>query len=199
MTGFRSKAPIVLPSASRHHLGRSSVKHVKLVVIAAALLVGAVAGATPANAATRCLHGSTTFSGRCFTSHRIYHHLRVVEAVPLVNRSRHAATFHCSFTRTITRSFAVAASVSAEAKATLFELIDASTTITVQRTVTQTASQATEAGLTVRLRPGQRATCERTYGYVTTQITDTRYSGSVSHRSNYRVRVPSSLGVRLVN
>jgi hypothetical protein len=175
------------------------VNHVKLVVIAVALLVGAVAGTTPANAATRCLPGTTTYSGRCFASHRIYHHLRVVEAVPLVNRSAHAATFHCSFTRTITRSFAVAASVSAEAKATLFELVDASTSITVQRTVTQTASQATEAGLSVRLSPGQRATCERTYGYVTTQITDTRFSGLVSHRRKYRVRVPSFLGVRLVN
>jgi hypothetical protein len=175
------------------------VNHVKLVVVAVALLVGAIAGATPANAATRCLRGSTTYSGRCFTSHRIFNHLKVVEAVPLVNRSGHAATFHCSFTRTITRSFAVGASVSAEAKATLFGLIDASTSITVQRTVTQTASQATEAGLSVRLRPGQRATCERTYGYVTTRITDTRYSGAVSHRRNYRVRVPSFLGVRLVN
>jgi hypothetical protein len=174
------------------------LSHVKFVVVAVALLVG-VAGATPASAATRCLRGSTTYSGRCFTSHRIYSHLKVVEAVPLVNRSGHTATFHCSFTRTITRSFAVGASVSAEVKASLFELIDASTNITVQRTVTQTASQATEAGLSVRLRPGQRAACERTYGYVTTRITDTRYTGSVSHRRNYRVRVPSFLGVRLVN
>lgn len=174
------------------------MKQIKLFVTAAALLA-ALAGASQADAATRCLRGSGTHSGRCFTSHRIYKHLKVVEAVPLVNRSRHTATFHCSFTRTITRSFAVGASVSAEAKASLFELVDASTTVTVQRTVTQTASEATEAGLTVRLRPGQRATCERTYGYVTTRIRDYTYSGTYSRTRRYKVRVPSYLGVRLVD
>jgi hypothetical protein len=201
MTGFRPGAPIVIPSANRRHLEGSFVKHVKLVVLAVALFAGAgaVAGAAPASAATRCLRGSNTYSGRCFTSHQIYSHLSVVEAVPLVNRSRHTATFHCSFTRTITRSFSVASSVSAEAKATLFELIDASTTVTVQRTVTQTASQATEAGLSVRLRPGQRATCQRTYGSVTTRIKDTEYTGLHSTSRHYQVRVPSFLGVRLVN
>jgi hypothetical protein len=173
------------------------VKLVKPVAIAGALLAGAVVGATPAEAATRCVRGSTTYSGRCFTSHRIYRHHRVVEAVPLSNRSHHTATFHCSFSKTITRSFSVGATVSAEAKATLFHLVDASTSISLQTTVTQTAAQATEAGVSVRLRPGQHATCERTYGYVTTRITDRRYAGRYSKTRRYRVRVPSALGVRL--
>jgi hypothetical protein len=173
------------------------VKLVKPVVLAVALLAGAVLGATPAEAATRCARGSTTYSGRCFTSHRIYRHRKVVEAVPLSNHSHHAATFHCTFSRTITRSFAVGATVSAEAKATLFHLVDASTSLTLHTTVTQTAAQATEAGVTVRLKPGQHATCERTYGYVTTRITDRRYAGRYSKTRRYSVRVPSSLGVRL--
>ncbi len=175
------------------------MKRIKLLLIAVVLPTAVVAGATAADAATRCLKGSTTYSGRCFESHRIYRHLNVVEAVPLVNRSRHTATFHCSFTRTITRSVAVGATVSSEIKGTLFGLIDASTSIAVHRTVTQTASQATEAGLSVRLRPKQRATCERTYGYVSTRITDTRYSGSRVKRRRYSIRVPSYLGVRLRN
>src|SRR5215212_7977467 len=59
------------------------MKLVKFVVLAVALLAGAVLGATPAAAATRCARGSNTYSGRCFTSHRIYRHRKVVEAVPL--------------------------------------------------------------------------------------------------------------------
>ena len=174
------------------------MNHFKPFVIAAVLLAAALA-ATSADAATRCLRGSTTYSGRCFTSHRIYRHQRVAEAVPLVNRSRHTATLQCSFTHTITRSLDVGASVSSEVKGTLFGLVDASTSITVHRTVTQTASQATQAGASVRLKPGERVTCERTYGYVTTRVTDKRYSGSHVQQRSYRVRVPSYLGVRLVD
>jgi len=175
------------------------VKHIKLVVAAAALLSASLAAPSAADAATRCLPGSNTYSGRCFTSHRVYRALKVVEAVPLVNRSRRTATFHCSFTRTITRSVAVGVSVSAEVKATLFKLVDASTSISVHQEVTQTASQATQAGLSVRLRPRQSAICQRTYGHVKTRITDTSYSGSRVHRRRYTVKVPSFLGVRLVD
>lgn len=175
------------------------MKQTKLLVPAVALLAGLAGGAGQADAATRCVRGSNTHSGRCFKSHRIYKHQKVAEALPLVNRSNHTGTFHCSFSKTITRSFSVGASVSAEVKASLFKLVDASTSMTVERTVTQTASQATEAGASVRLKPGQRVTCERTYGYVTTRITDTTYVGFQSHSRHYRVRVPSYLGVRLVN
>ena len=170
------------------------------LALGAPLLVAAVlAMGSPAQAATRCEKGSTSYSGRCWTIHHVYKHLRVAEAVPLVNHSSHAATFHCSFTRTISRTFEAGISLSYEAKVGLFDLVDVGTHFEVHLSVSQTAAQATEAGLSVRLRAHQRATCERTYGYVTTKVKDVEYAGMYRKTHHYSVKVPSYLGVRLVN
>lgn len=178
----------------------------KRIVLALAVVLSALLGTSTtlvpsASAAVshRCVPGSATSSGLCFYFLSSVKHLSVAEAVPLVNRSRKTATFQCSFTRTISRSVAWGASLSAEAKATLFGLLESKISATVSRTVTQTVSQAEAAGLSVRLKPGQSAVCERTYGYVTTRVRREEWHGTKGTSKILTTKVPSYLGVRLVD
>ncbi|MGN6783212.1 MAG: hypothetical protein ACTHJH_17115 [Marmoricola sp.] len=182
---------------------RGLVLAVLLVLLSSLLLV---AGATAADAAsrTRCQRGSSMEGGRCWTRHQIYRHLKVVEAVPLENRSHKTGTFHCTFSRNISQSVEAGYSVAYEAKVSIMKLVDAGTTMTLHMNVSQTASQATEAGASFRLKPGQRVVCQRTYGYVTTRIKDYRWWGSTGAHAGssthyYTVKVPARLGIRVVD
>jgi hypothetical protein len=168
---------------------------------AAATATAADHGTAPiaARGKTQCVKGSGTYSGRCFTLLRSAKHVTPVESVPLENRSSHKATMHCSFSRTISRSISYGASLSASAEASYFSVVKASVTATVSKEVNQTASQATEAGGSIVLRPGESVTCLRTYGYVTVRVKDYTYRGTTSNSTIRRGKVPSTLGVRIID
>lgn len=148
---------------------------------------------------TRCAKNSGSYSGRCWQRSTIYKKLKVAEAVPLENKSKRTITAHCSFSRTITRSFTAGADLGYEAKASLFKLVDVGTSVTLHFSVSQTAAQATDAGASVVLKPGQRVTCQRTYGYVTTKIRDYTYTGTKISNRYYAINIPAYIGVRVVN
>ncbi len=156
---------------------------------------------TPAQAATtRCEPGSGTYSGRCYVNTTtVSKKSIVVEQVPLQNWSSKTVTMSCGFTQTVTRSMSGTVSLSATAKATIFGLVDVSTSVSVSMTVSQTASQATTAGGSVVLSPGESVVCQRIYTWVTQGIKETTYSGSYVSTRTYSVTVPSTLGVRLVD
>lgn len=126
-------------------------------------------------------------------------HTKVVEAVPLVNHSSKTATMHCGFTQTITRSFSAGVELSETIKAHIFFLVDAETSIKVSMNVSQTASAATSAGGSIVLKPGQSVTCERTYGYVTSTVTRHEWHGLSGTSKKFITKIPSSLGVTLVD
>lgn len=173
-----------------------------LLVATVLTVVSDAGGGSAAHAASRtaCAKGSGTGSGHCWERSTIYKHLKVVEAVPLENRSRRTATMHCSFSRTITRSFTAGASVTSSAKVSIIKLVDAGVETTLHGSVSQTSSQATTAGGTIRLKPGQRVTCQRTYGYVTSRIKDYYYNSKGTHSvRRYAVTIPAYIGVRIVD
>lgn len=172
-----------------------------IAALACSLIPLAVTSTAPAGAATntRCVRGSSTSSGLCFTYLSSVKHLAVAEAVPLQNHSSKTATFNCSFTRTITKSITWGASLSTEAQATLFGFLETKVSGTISRSVSQTAAQATAAGLSVRLKPGQSAVCERTYGYVVTRVRKNEWHGTTGSDKVLTSKVPSYLGVRLVD
>lgn len=175
-----------------------------LLTLVTSVLVAGAAGSAEATSRTRCQRGSGMESGRCWTRHQVYRHLKVVEAVPLENRSHKTGTFHCTFSRNISQSVEAGYSVGYEAKVSIMKLVDAGTTMTLHMNVSQTASQATEAGASFRLKPGQRVVCQRTYGYVTTRIKDYQWwGGTGAHAGSsthyYTVRVPARLGIRVVD
>lgn len=171
-----------------------------LFSVIAMALGGVLAVAGPAAAArTQCAKGSGTHSGRCYTVGHVNHVVKVVEAVPLQNRSNHTVHAHCSFTQTITRAQETSQEVSAGVKADLFSFVSADTSYHLTKKVSQTASQATTAGGSVTLKPGQHVTCERTYGYVTTIVKVYEYSGTRGKHYSVSTRIPSYLGARFVN
>ncbi len=154
-------------------------------------------GATPAEAATKCEGG--TGSGRCITVTKVKKHTKVVESVPLENRSSKKATLYCSFTKTISQSITASQSVSGSVKISVFKVVDLSTSIEVSRSLTQTATQATSAGGSVELDPHESVTCQRTYGYVSANVKQVDYTSKKSETKKYTVKVPVSLGVRIVD
>ncbi len=174
------------------------------VVIAAAL---ALFDTTPATAAykTVCERGSSTSSGRCYKQmSSVVKRVKVVDAVPLINRSSRKATFHCAFSSSVTREVTLggSVSVSASAEASLMKIASASvsTTYTLDAHVTMSATQAKEAGGSVVLRPGQKVVCQRIYSHVTFSVRPYTYSGTtIRWGTTKSVTVPSSLGVRLVD
>jgi hypothetical protein len=181
---------------------------VTILALVSALLGAflSTAAVSPASAAsaTRCQKGSNMEGGRCWTRSTIYKHLKVAEAVPLENLSSRTITAHCQFSRTITKTFTGGVDLNYNAKASILGLVDVGTSYTLHMSVSQSAAQATEAGASVVLRPGQRVTCQRTYGYVSTRIKDYRYWGSTgahagSSTTYYTVTVPAYLGVRVVD
>lgn len=168
---------------------------------AAALLLGmtgtALLGVPSASAATRCEGG--TGSGRCITVSKVKKHVKVVEAVPLENRSKKTATMSCSFTKTVTKSMTGSVSLSVGIKAKVFVVAEASTSIDLSKSVTQSASTATTAAATVKLKPGESVTCERTYGYVKANVKQVDRAGTHTDTKRYTVTVPVSLGARIVD
>jgi hypothetical protein len=171
-------------------------------LVQSVLAASAVAGslmlpAAPASAATACDPGTGTYSGRCYTTGAITTKSTVVQSVPLINDSKYTVTMNCGFTSTITRSLSTGLSVTATAKATILKVVDLSTSATVSMNLTQTSSQATTAGGSVKLPPGGRVVCERLYGSVTTQIKEVTHTGSKTTTRNYSVTVPSTMGARI--
>lgn len=168
---------------------------------AAAVLLGlagsVLVGVLPADAATKCEGG--TGSGRCITVSKVKKHVKVVEAVPLENKSKKTATMSCSFTKTVTKSMTGSVSLSVGIKAKVFVVAEASTSIDLSKSVTQTASSATTAAATVTLKPHESVTCQRTYGYVTANVKQVDRAGSHTDTKKYTVTVPVSLGARIVD
>lgn len=166
-----------------------------------ALLCGSlIAGIPSANAATYCAPGSGSSSGRCWEATNVARRVVVVEDVPVENFSSKTGTFSCSFSTTITRTVEAGVSVSASVSASLFKVVDASTSITVTASVSQSASRASSVVGTFTLKPGERVSCQRTYGYVSASVREYTYTqkGTTTVR-RYNTTVPSSLGVRLVD
>lgn len=170
------------------------------LLVAAAVAALLVVPTTPAEAATRCTQKGPG-SSQCFTATNVVRGQKVVESVPLVNRSSKPVTAHCSFSKTISRSVSASVTVAGEVKGTLFKVVDASTSISVSASLTQTAEQATTAGGSVRLRPGQRIICQRIYSNVVSRIKEVTYYPAPRNSTTryYSTTTPSSLGVRFVD
>jgi len=60
-------------------------------------------------------------------------------------------------------------------------------------------ARATTAGGSVRLKPGQRVICQRTYGSLVSKVKETTYRPGSQSVRRFKVRVPSYLGVRIVD
>ena len=170
------------------------------------MLVSALVGAFlvlpthAAEAATRCTTAGPG-SSQCFTATHLIKSVQVVESVPLVNKSKKTVNAHCSFSRTITKSVSAGVDLSATVKGTLFKVVEASTTATVHSSVSQTAAQATTAGGSVSLRPGQQIICQRIYSRIVANIKEVTYypMPKNSKTRTYSSTTPSSLGVRFVD
>lgn len=157
--------------------------------------------APSARARTKCVKGSGTYAGTCYKFLRSTKKVVPVEAVPLRNRSSRTGTFTCSFTRTVSRAveYGASATSSAEAEA-VFGLAKISLSVTVSKKVTQTDTQASTAGGSVTLKPGQSVTCLRTYGSVIMRVQRYTYRGSeVTYDDPSKVRLPAYLGVDIVD
>jgi hypothetical protein len=174
------------------------MKVVAGVLVTAVLGVGMVGlAAVPASASTKCSGDGD--KGRCLTASAVKKHVSVVESVPIENDSRKTITVTCAFERTITKSTSASISVTGSVKVSIVKVVDLSTSVSVSNEVTQTASTATKIAATIKLKPGQSVTCERTYGYVSAKIREHWWSGGSDHYRNYTVKVPSYLGARVVD
>lgn len=124
------------------------------------------APAARAKAKEKCVKGSThsgqSASGTCYKFLASKVEVVPVESVPLRNRSSKKATLTCKFTRTVSKAvqYGASATSSAEANA-VFGLAKISLSVTVSKNVTQTETQASEAGGSVELDPGEKVTCLR--------------------------------------
>lgn len=123
-----------------------------------------------------------------------------VDTVPLQNKSyKKKGTFTCSFSKTVTRSAEYGASITSSAEVNaVFGLAKLSLSATVHKSVTQTSSQATAAGVSVVLKPREKVFCLQTYGKVvmrTRKIVRTA-EGAVT-KSVHKVSIPSTMGVAL--
>jgi hypothetical protein len=156
-----------------------------------------VVPALPASAAQTCQ--GTTYSGRCLTASKVKRHLKVVQSVDLQNRSSRTAVMHCSFTQTITRSVTGSTTLSVGLKGQVLKVVEASTSVDLSKSVTQTASSATTAGGSVTLKRNQAVICQRTYGYVSADIKESTWSGKKGSTRYYTVTVPIRMGVRIID
>ena len=168
------------------------------VLVATVLGTGLVGlGAAPASASTKCTGDGD--AGRCLTASAVKKHVSVVESVPIENDSSKTVTATCAFERTITKGTSASISVTGSVKVSIVKVVDLSTSISVTSEVSQSAATATKIAATIKLKPGQSVTCERTYGYVTAKIKEHWWSGGRDHYRNYTVKVPSYLGARIVD
>lgn len=148
----------------------------------------------------KCAKGSGSHSGRCWKLLKSQIKVVVVEAIPLENKSRHKkANMHCSFSRTVSKSVEVGGSVSSSVEAGVFSVVKVNVTASVHRNVTQTATEASTAGGDVTLRPGESVVCQRTFGHVVARVKQTTWAGSKTESVILKAKIPSALGVRIVD
>lgn len=171
-----------------------------VALVVAAGFVGVAAA--PSQAASQCTVAGNNASITCWSTSTVSKTTAVVESVPLKNTSSKTATFHCTFSKSLSYTGAITttagASVSASVKAAIFASVDASVSYSVSLSLSQTAAQATEAGVTVSLKPGQSVVCERTYTKVTATVTET-YTNTKTTTTTYKAVLPSSFGVTLAD
>lgn len=151
----------------------------------------------------RCLPGNAhprEYVRVCFKLVKTKYKVKRVEAVPLRNKSSQTVTMHCSFTKTISRSVQKKAGLSSTAEVNaVFGLAKLNVSVNVEKSVTQTASQATTAGGSVVLAPGQKVTCIRTYGHVVTKVKRTDQRNDEKKTRIIKTKIPSSLGVDIID
>lgn len=163
-------------------------------VLGAAAL--ALTSPLPASAGTSCQGGSST--GHCVVTSNESVSTSVVDTVPLSNNSGIAGDFTCTFTSTVSESLTTTASVDASVSAQILGAASASVSVGLSQSIQQTGSQATAAGVTVRLEPGQTVQCQRTYQHVVALVHEYDYSQSgTSNERDYTATIPSSFGVAL--
>jgi hypothetical protein len=170
-----------------------------LVMLGTALGPISLATATPAAAATRCQGG--TGSSRCVTVSHVKRHLKVIESVPLENTTKKKkVTMSCSFSRSYSRSMTGSITMSAGVKGQVFGVAEASTSIDLSKSVSQTATQATSASGTVTLKPGEAVLCQRTYGYIKADVKEvTTTAKKKASTRYYTVTIPVSMGARITD
>lgn len=136
----------------------------------------------------------------CFKLLKTKYRVKRVEAVPLRNKSSKKATMHCSFTKTISRSVQKKAGLSTSAEVNaVFGLAKVNVSVHVEKSVTQTASQATTVGGSVVLKPGEKVTCIRTYGHVVTKVRRIDRRNEERKTRVIKTKIPSSLGVDIID
>lgn len=188
-----------------------------LTAVAATVLVASALGApAPAGAAqsegaqtykvakkgnkTVCAKGSGSHSGRCWKLLKSGKKVVVVEAITLENKTKKKkVNMHCSFSRTVSKSVEVGGSVSGSVEAGVFSVVKVNVSTTVHKNVSQTATQASEAGGSVTLKPGESVVCQRTFGHVVARVRQYTWSGNKSEVKILRAKIPSYLGVRVVD
>ncbi len=163
-------------------------------------LVGAQGAAHAAPTCTR-MQAKPDGYRQCYTVVSMRKRTTTVESVPVVNSSKVKVKASCKFTRTITRTITGTAGYKARAKAGVLKLAEVEGEWSVSASLSQTKSQASEVAGSFTLKPGQKVTCVRTYGYV--QMTVDQYDhwdvgNQIRNRKRYTVKVPSSLGVTFV-
>lgn len=174
-----------------------------LVVLLTATLT-VLLGSSAAQASSRWCHYGKQ-SGICYeTVGNFVRQKVVVEAVPLINKTRKTGEFSCTFSKTISESQSFTKSVTAKAGAKIYGIVDVEISGTLSKTIEQTGSQASAASASYRLKPGEKVICQRIYSSYVQKVKETRWSGPVRADYNTTTRmikttVPSTLGIRVVD
>lgn len=150
---------------------------------------------------TKCVKGSGTGSGICYTFLSSRYKVTPVESVPLRNRSyKKKATMSCSFSKSVTKttSYGGSATSSGEVNA-VFGLAKLSLSVTVSKQVSQSSTSASSAAGTVTLKPREQVTCLRTYGSVIMRVEKYTYHSKGGTKKVYTTKIPSTLGVDIVD
>jgi len=175
----------------------------RIVALALTLLapgIFVIASSQPASASPTCYKHDNNVTD-CIVVSLIERRRVIVESVPLENNSSKTVTMHCSFSRAITKEESTTAEVSSSIEMEIPMTAKATIGGSFSRTKTQTATQATEAGGEVTLKPGQSVTCNRTYGFARFKVHSWQNFGTDRYHNNnyYRAKVPSYLGVLITD
>lgn len=169
-------------------------------LVAASVAPGPTPWAQAKSGRTKCVKGSSTYGGHCWTVKYSSYKTKTVEATPLVNHSRKSVDVSCSFSKTISKSFEAGYAYTAEAKANVMGLVDAGTSHTLHMNYRQTGEQASRVGAGARLKPGQRIICLRTYGWVRSSVREFEWRNlKTTFSKSTTVDIPSGIGITVVD
>jgi hypothetical protein len=144
-----------------------------------AVVLGSLIGTTsPAEAAAP--YNCNAAKTECFTYVSKTSSETLVERVKITNNLNTTKHFHCAFSKNASYTWSNSESVTGSVEVTLWGAVGLSLSGTQEKTVSQTASQATDAGFDGDLKPGKTVYCRRFVGYDKVKFTHARSSSSAA-------------------